>query len=327
MKTKKALLPIACAALSLVSGCGGDTPVARVEIEPKEARLPFSQAQNIRLTWTPSAALEDEKPTVFVHLLDSEKKVARTFDHPFPQRWTEGKPVSYDLKLYQSALAPPLPAGRYQVTLGLYGKDNKRWALDGLGESLGRDEYPALQVEVPANNPKPHFGFSPTWLPVEPGSDRQVLARRWVAGRGAVRLVDQRGGGTLWMVVHVPPMDVPDYKLVLDPGATTPSVMLAANCGGADATVSGPGLHEVELAMTPPPPGSFCRVLVTANYVLEPINSTGRKQSASLENIAWMPAGGGGGGHKAAKGGGGKGKGGGRGKGAKAAAEAAPEPE
>ena len=137
MKTKKVLLPIACAALSLVSGCGGDTPVARVEIEPKEARLPFSQAQNVRLTWTPSAALEGEKPTVFVHLLDSEKKVARTFDHPFPQPWSEGKPVSYDLKLYQSALAPPLPAGKYQVTLGLYGKDNKRWALDGLGESDG----------------------------------------------------------------------------------------------------------------------------------------------------------------------------------------------
>ena len=123
-------------------------------------------------------------------------------------------------------------------------------------------------------------------------------------------------------------MDVPDYKLVLDPGATTPSVMLAANCGGADTNLSGPGLHEVELAMDAPPPGGFCRVLLTANFVLEPVNATGtealglageHRLDAGRWGRRWP---------QAAKGGGGQGKGG-RGKGAKAAAEAgeSPEPE
>src|SRR5215218_8524721 len=161
MKMKR-LLPIALVAVPLAAGCGGkQTPVARVEVEPSQVRLPFSQVQTVRLTWTPSMALEGETPTVFVHLLDGKRKVVRTFDHPFPQRWREGTPVSYDLKLYQSALAPPLPAGKYQMTLGLYNKEGKRWALDGLGEPKSRNEYDAAKVEVPAQSPNPRFAFSP----------------------------------------------------------------------------------------------------------------------------------------------------------------------
>src|SRR6185295_14074542 len=151
MKRKTALLPIALAAASLAASCGGKpTPVARVEAEPHQLRVPFSQYQTLHLTWTPTAPLDEEQPTVFVHLLDDRRKVIRTFDHAFPQRWREGTPVSYDVKLYQSALAPPLPAGKYKVTLGLYGKDRKRWALDGLGEPTGREEYTVAEVEAPA---------------------------------------------------------------------------------------------------------------------------------------------------------------------------------
>ena len=54
------------------------------------------------------------------------------------------------------------------MTLGLYGKDGKRWPLDGLGESVGRDEYKAFEVEVPNRNPSPRFAFSPTWMDVSP---------------------------------------------------------------------------------------------------------------------------------------------------------------
>jgi hypothetical protein len=293
MNTKKTLLPIALAAVSFAVGCGGEhTPVARVEVEPKEVRLPFSQIQTIRLTWTPTVALEEEQPTVFVHLLDDRRKVVRTFDHAFPKRWREGTPVSYDVKLYQSAMAPPLAAGKYELTLGLYGKDDKRWALDGLGDSVARDEYRVAGVEVPQQKPNPRFAFSANWLAVEPGGDKQVLARRWMAERAVVRLVHQRGPGTVWMVVQIPRTNTPDYKMVLDPGATEPSVMAVGSCGGTEANVTGPGLHEVELTMSPPPPGGFCRVLLSSNFVLEP-TAVGRKRSVSLENIAWIPEGGG----------------------------------
>jgi hypothetical protein len=292
MKIKRALPPIALAAAALAAGCGGKhTPVAKVQVEPQKVRLAFAQAQELHLTWTPMAALDSEQPTVFVHLLDDRKKVVRTFDHAFPERWREGTPVSYDIKLYQSAMAPPLPAGKYAVTLGLYGKDGKRWALDGLGESVGRDEYKVGEVEAPAQKPNLRFAFSPVWQPLEPGGDRQVLARRWMAERGMVRLVNQHGPGTVWMVVQIPQTQSPDYKLVLDPGATAPSVRALGSCGGTEMALTGPGLHELELALEPPPPGGFCRVLLTSNFMLEP-TTVGKKRSVSLENIAWIPRGG-----------------------------------
>jgi len=131
MNAKKVLLPVSIVAVALAAalaaGCGGkQTPVARVEVDPRLVQVPFSEARAVRLTWTPSAPLEGETPTVFVHLLDDKKKVSRTFDHPFPQRWREGAPLTDEFKVYQSALAQPLPAGKYQVVVGLYGKDRAR---------------------------------------------------------------------------------------------------------------------------------------------------------------------------------------------------------
>ena len=296
MKTKKALPLILISAAGIatlaVAGCGKQTPVARVDVDPRKVDLPFSQLRTVHLTWTPSAAVGDEKPTVFVHLLDGKKKVARTFDHAFPERWRAGTPVSYDLKLYQSALAPPLSPGKYQVTLGLYGKDGKRWPLEGLGEPEGRAEYKAIEVEVPNANSRPRLAFSPNWMDVESGGDRQVLARRWLVDRGSIRLVDQRAPGSVWMVVQIPPTDIADYKLVLAEGASAPSVMIRGNCGSPETNLSGPGLHEVEVAVDAPPAGDFCHLLLSANFSLEPQKTSGKKRSASLENIAWIPGGG-----------------------------------
>ena len=295
MNLKKILLPLSVAAVSLAAACGGgkQTPVARVDVEPRLVRLPFGQAQTVRLTWTPSAPLEGETPTVFVHLLDGEHKVARTFDHPFPQRWREGEPLTDDFKVYQSALAPPLPAGKYQVVAGLYGRDGKRWPLDGLGESVGRDEYKAFEVEVPNRNPSPRFAFAPTWMDVEAGGDRQVLARRWLLNRAAFRLVDQKEPGTVWMVLQIPPNTLSDYKMILDAGATTPSVLIRGNCGGTETSVTGSGLHEVEVNVDAPPAGDFCHFTLSANFALQPLIPTVKARSVSLENVAWIPGGGG----------------------------------
>ena len=71
MKTNKVLLPIALLAVSLAAGlfagCGGQqTPVAQVVVEPRQVSLPFAEVRPLRLTWTPTAALEGETPTVFI---------------------------------------------------------------------------------------------------------------------------------------------------------------------------------------------------------------------------------------------------------------------
>jgi hypothetical protein len=297
MSIQKVLLPTSLVAslvaVSLVAGCGGgkQTPVARVEVEPSLVRLPFGQAQTVRLTWTPSAPLEGDTPTVFVHLLDGQQKVARTFDHSFPQRWREGAPVTDDFKVYQSALAPPLPAGKYQVVVGLYGRDGKRWALDGLGEPVGKNEYKGFQIEIPTQDSTPKLTFSPTWLPIDPGGDKQVVARRWMADRGDIRVTEQTGPGVVWLVVQIPAMDKPDYSLALDPGAGSPAVLVQANCGGGETNFSGPGIHEVEVALDSPPPDAPCRVQLSANFSIQSRTTARRKRSVSLENIAWIPGG------------------------------------
>ena len=292
MKTKKALsltsIALSIAALGLAA-CGKEIPVARVEIAPRQVPLPYSQLQTVHLTWMPTAALGQEKPTVFVHLLDRRKKVDRTFDHAFPERWREGTPVAYDLKLYQSALATPLAPGTYQVTLGLYGKDGKRWPLDGLGEPVGRNEYNGFQVEVPNDNPHPRFAFSPNWMDAEAGGDRQVLSRRWLVDRGAIRLVDQQQPGAVWMIVQIPPANLKDYEVLLDENASAPSVLIRGNCGSPDTNISGPGLHEVLVNMDAPPAGDFCHLLLSSNFALRPLTPAGKKRSVSLENIAWIP--------------------------------------
>src|ERR1700704_1076588 len=119
---------LAAAALSglllFAPGCRRETPaVGHIEVQPRSVSLPYPQLAILHLTWTPAAggnAAEISQPLVFLHLLDAKGRGLRTFDHPFPQRWVEGSPVSYDVKLVQSAIAPPLAPGTYRLSVGLY---------------------------------------------------------------------------------------------------------------------------------------------------------------------------------------------------------------
>ena len=94
------------------------------------------------------------------------------------------------------------------------------------------------------------------------------------------------------MVVQIPPTNSPDYRMVLDEGASTPSVMIHGNCGCPETNISGPGLHEVEVNLDAPPAGGLLPPAADApTSPSSRSNPTGKRRSASLENIAWLPGG------------------------------------
>ncbi len=289
---KKILLPLVL--LLPLAGCGEKaTPVVRLEVTPKKVRLPFPEMRTVHLTWQPSMPLEGftGTPTVFVHLLDQDKKVVRTFDHPYPGRWREGEPVSYDLKLYQSTLAPPLPGGTYSLTLGLAGEGKQRWAVDGVGEPVARMEYLAAEIEVPApaktKKSGPRFTFSEQWLPSEPGADRQMIARRWLSGSGGMgglRVAGLRQPGSIWLVFRIPESKEAD-NLTVNDGSGVPAVRIEGTCGEYEASISGAGLHEVEMPVAEPPKNGTCRLTLQPNFQF----GKGGPRSISLENASWSP--------------------------------------
>ncbi|HVT57755.1 MAG TPA: hypothetical protein VHR45_05090 [Thermoanaerobaculia bacterium] len=290
-----ALVP--CALLLCAAGCHKNLPpVARVDVQPRALTLAYPQLTTVHLTWNPISGLGDESSPellVFVHLLDAKGQVERTFDHPFPGHWSEGAPVSDDVKVYQSAVAPPLAAGKYRLSIGLYDRQGKRWPLDGLGQDLGRREYVGAEVEVPAQPAGPRFTFSPTWSPVEPGSDRHVVARRWLSSKpGEIRLDEIAGPGTLWLALRIPPGDGVTEKLVLDDGGSNaPAVVVRGSCGGVETGVSGTGLHEIEMPVDGQGQQAFCAITLVPNFHLVPLQPEARvtDRSAYLENAAWLP--------------------------------------
>ncbi len=201
------------AALSLVAflaiGCGdSEPPVGSVSVEPATATLPYPGSRQVELRWSPEREVDatNARPRVFVHLLpEDEKEVLRTFDHHLPERWRPGSEIRYPLELRQSMLGPPLPAGTYRLTVGLYDRD-RRWPLEG-GEEAGRNEYAVARVEVPAPKPEtlPKLEYEGNWSPLNAGTDRQVLGFRYIGADATLRISDVPEDGTLGLGLEINP--------------------------------------------------------------------------------------------------------------------------
>ena len=291
---RKIALVLLSAAGVAVSACHKEVPpVGRLDVQPRSITLSFGQLTTLHMAWTPLTALPGDggaEPNVFLHLVDGKGKLLRTFDHPFPQHWTEGSPVAYDVEVYQSALATPLAAGSYRLSVGLYHHAGKRWPLDGLGPPIGRKEYLAATVEVPAQADTPRFVFGPEWPPAEAGSDLQVLASRWLGTEpGALRVEGIHGPGAVWLMLRIPKGDRPNEKLVLhDGGSNAPSVMVRSTCGGAETGLSGPGRHKVQIPVDAPGADGACTLTFTPNFHLIATDSP-QARSVALEIAAWVP--------------------------------------
>lgn len=282
------LMPI----LSLVACGRSDPPVAGLQVEPDELQLPFPGIVDLELSWSMELPLEglEGLPLVFAHLVDEQGEVLRTFDHPLEFDWQPGQRQQYNIRLYQSALAPPLESGTYGLTMGLYDAAGQRWPLRVDGREAGSNEYRVAEVEVPAEvSDSPMFFFSPDWLHLESGGDRQIVARRWLGDtEGTIRVTDCPASGGIWMQIRIPSGEEQSTQVVLDGEASTPEVRITSTCGLEEICVSGPGFHEVEISLLPADKELLeeCELRLQPNFKLVEGNAATHR-SMALEVLAW----------------------------------------
>lgn len=277
----------------LLAGCERtpDRPAARLAATPVEVVLGHPGSAPLDLAWQPLAPLGevDGELRVFVHLIDGDGEIARTFDHRYPFPWEVGRPQRHRLEIYQSALGPSLPTGDYTLVAGLYDGAGRRWALETTREEVRRREYPLATVRVEGGaagaGVAPNLGFAAGWLPLEPGGDRQILGRRWTTGDAVLDIRGAAAAGELVLSLAVPA--APEgIEQRLDPGAGQPAVRVTSDCDGSSHHLAGVGSHQIAVAV---PAGAACRVTLEPSFEL--VWPEGPPRAATLENLYWRAAG------------------------------------
>jgi hypothetical protein len=281
-----AILPLAAAVL-FAWGCKSEeTPIARLTVPRPEVTLPHGERVLFELRFQGLADMPADagKPIVFVHLLDAAGDVVRTFDHPLAARIEKGKETVDTFALFQSGIGPALPAGAYRLTVGLYDGGERRWGLETSAEEIERQEYAVARVRVPAGAADtPRFAFTPEWQAVEAGEDKQMVARRWLSGDGAIEVQALAVPASLWLTLRIPSAE-PPMRIMLEEGSRVPGVRVDTNCSGFSATVTGEGFHEVTVPVATVP----CRIRFDANFTAMG-RDPGRKFSVALEQLTWQP--------------------------------------
>ncbi|MEM7481888.1 MAG: hypothetical protein AAF481_12000 [Acidobacteriota bacterium] len=307
-----ALLPV------LLGGCAGEVPpVARLAVAaPVDFELGYPQEKEVRLSWQPLTDLDADvnaQPHAFVHLLDADGRLVRTFDHPLPAPWVVGETIEYDLVLSQSAMAPPLAAGTYDLVGGLYDPAaGERWALELDGEESRRQAYRWMQVQVPQADLGPTLDYRGAWAPVTAGTDQQVLASRGLRGAGDVHLsgIGDRGG-RLSLRLWLPAAADASQQIRFLGEETTQRLSAVSSCGGAEVAVTGSGFHELSIAVdptaqeppaegasaapqpaapqpaAPEPAGEGCAVTLTPNFILV-TQGDPQPLAARLHGLYWQ---------------------------------------
>jgi len=280
--------------LGLVACEEAPTPVATLRAVPGQITLPFPHYRTLDLEIDMVEPLGTQnRPWVMVHLLDLTGSVVRTFDHRLPGDWVTGQTQSYSIELYQSALAPPLDAGVYQLTAGLYDPEMGRFALSADAEEVHDMEYAVATVEVPqGSDDAPKFFFSPTWMATEAGTDVQILGRRWLRSDGVIRLAGVTEPGTARLEIRMAPPDPQLQDLILDEGYDEAQLDVETTCGDETWSFSGMGSHLLEVPVAPAAGeegDGGCEIELTPHFrVVTRRNLNSR--ALALDLLAWRSA-------------------------------------
>ncbi len=279
----------------LLFGCRDSAPpVAELAVEPHRLEMTYPGFLNLKLSWRLKSELGETEgdPLVFVHLLDEPGSVLRTFDHRLKFDWKAGRTQDYEIKLYQSGLAPPLAAGDYHLTVGLYDIGGKRWPLAVEGAEVDQYEYTVANVSVLEDSGDvPMFYFSSAWLGLEGGTDRQILGRRWLSGEGTIRVAEIPAAGSIWMLVRIPELESEVDELNLEEGAEQPAVLISSACSSVEISATGFGTHEIEVLLgeegSEPP--EECELTIKPNFYILKLDTLARR-SVALDVLAWAHA-------------------------------------
>jgi hypothetical protein len=214
-------------ALSALS-CSEAVPVADLTITPSLIRVSHGSATRLKLGWKMAAPLDRRHgdPFVFVHVLKRRGHVLRDFDHRFPVAWRPGSEHAYEIDLALSALSPPLPPGRYQVTVGLHDSSwGYRWPLVAGVRAIETREYLVATLEVPSAAPgDARFSFSTTLVP-EDGHE----GARLVTGPASIVVRGPEGPGDVRLGIVVATDETVEAQR---------SVRIRSECGnGSEMTV------------------------------------------------------------------------------------------
>lgn len=267
-------------------------PVAEVQLATDQIRLPYPGFDELQMTWRLLEPLGETlgEPQAFVHLLDGDGDVVRTFDQILPFDWQPGESRSLEIMAYQSALAPPLAAGTYGLSVGLYDLSGKRWPLRTTGREVDDHEYEIAEVEVDGDAAEvPMFYFSSGWQPLEAGTDSQILGRRWLSGEGTIRMAEIPGEGIVWLSFRVPSPDPAVEELSLAEGEEEATVRISSTCSDVTLSETGFGRSEIRLPVEAAEGGELpaeCEILLQPNFYLVELNSLARR-SLTLEVLAW----------------------------------------
>lgn len=274
-RARRRLAALGC--VMWISACRDPAvPVGRLQLGPGELHLAHGRCATVRLAWQPTAQLDRRhgRERAFLHLLEDEHRLVRTFDHPLPRPWSPGEPQAYELEICQSVLAAALPPGRYALSGGLYDDAwGYRWPLIVEGPEIGPREYRLATVNVAASE-GPELTLTGSWGPAEAVGDSQVVTRRWLAGDGGLVVSGITGRGEVLFTAVVP-----------QPGPA--EVLLGSTCGLVPTGSLLPGRHAVALGVPVAPPGP-CTVAFRTASAGGRTGETAR--GLCLESLAWKPA-------------------------------------
>lgn len=220
-------------------------------------------------------------PHLFVHLRAETGELVRTFDHA-PPAVCAGSTAAYAIGLSQSALGEPLPAGRYEVSLGAYVGDLKlpiRWA----GGVSSRVVLGWVEVPNVTGARDPDVRLAGGWFSPEASGNLQHPVIRRFSRQARADLAPSSEAREIRLHVGVP-LGAAEGR----PEVSSSLVEVRVSCTGRVVGLDRPGMHETTVRV---PAGHRCTLHFDRPSVSRPAGGGADGGTAPfLASLSWRAA-------------------------------------